>query len=311
MPDVVFIASTAYSGSTLLSALLAMHPAIATVSDVSGTRRSRSMDTFRCSCGERMAACPFWLAVREAMLRRGVHSFDLADFRLGFDYAGRTVRGRLLTGSLGRRWLERARDRLAAGWPGHERRMRAIGVRNRAFAEAVLEVTGRRVFVDASKERLRARHLARYLGAPVRVIHLVRDVRGVVGSTIRHGKRPRDGPAGIARDWRSTHESILRDLAALPADRRTRVRYEDLCRDPDGTLRGLFRFCGVDPEAGPTGTAAGAPTTPHLLGNRVRLSGLGAIHLDERWRDELDERALGAIASAAGPTNAAFYGATE
>ncbi|HXG39651.1 MAG TPA: sulfotransferase [Candidatus Limnocylindrales bacterium] len=310
--EYVFLASTAYSGSTLLSALLGMHPEIATVSDVSGTRRRRTIATYRCSCGELMLECPFWQAVRAAMLGRGVDDFELADFRLGFDYRAASLPGRLLTGPLRFGWVERARDALAGAWPAHARRMRAIGERNRLFAEAVLSVTGKRVFVDASKERRRAAHLARYLGADVRVIHLARDPRGVVESTLRRGKRPEASPVRLARSWASTHESILRDLRRFTPERRILVRYEDLCRTPDAVLAGLFRFCGVDPDV-PVAelVAAGRVPTQHLLGNRMRLDGIGPIRLDERWRDALDDRQAEAILAATAPTYRRLYGVSR
>jgi hypothetical protein len=297
----VYLASSPYSGSTLLSFLLASHPDVATISDVSGRRRAGQMDTFRCSCGERMLACGFWSRLRQQAARRGIADLDLADFQLGFD----TTHSGLLAGIQARslRWpaLEHARDRLLAPL-GVAEAMRDVGARSWALANAVMDITDATAFVDASKERLRIRYLERYLPVRPRVIHLVRDVRGVVESTLRRGKR-NDPVARVAREWARTNDSIEQQLRELPTDRQLRIRYEDLCRDVTGTLRGAFAFMGVDPaaELRPIGAEQ------HMLGNQMRLSAPADVQLDERWRTALDEDHARAILQAAQPVFGRLY----
>jgi hypothetical protein len=193
----VFLASSPYSGSTLLSYLLAAHPRISTVSDVSGRRRAGQMGTFECSCGRLMRECPFWAELREHAARRGLDDLDLADFRLGFDHHAAGPLARVQARSL--RWsrLENVRDAALAPL-GAGRSLRQVGERSWAFANAVLDLEDGDVFVDASKERLRIRNLRRHLPAAPLVLHLVRDVRGVVDSTIRRAKEPL-GAVQIAR----------------------------------------------------------------------------------------------------------------
>jgi hypothetical protein len=304
-PSFVFIASTAYSGSTLLSYLLGAHPEIATVSDVSGTRRADRMADYLCSCQARMLDCEFWASLQSRMHARGFGDFVITDFRLGFDYDGRSLAGRLRTAPIRFAALDSARN-AAVGvvWPGHERRIRAIAARNEAFARAVLEETGASVFVDASKERMRSRYLFRYLNMELKVIHLVRDVRGVVESTVRRGKRGDLSLTGVARAWAKTHRVIIRNLESIPPDHRILVRYEDLCRDPDGELARLFAFCGVDPTVRIEDFRA---RQQHLLGNKMRLDGSSAIRLDERWRDTFTTAEQESIRTAAGSTFERLY----
>jgi hypothetical protein len=281
----VFLASSAYSGSTLLSYLLGTHPQIATVSAASGGRRQSQIDTYRCSCGRLMIECPFWLAVREAMRARGYPHFSLAHFRLGFDRRPGSRVERLRTGSLRWTWAEDLRDAAVAHFGGHGAAMAATGRRNADFATAVMELTGATVFVDASKERMRIRHLAHHLPMPLRVIHLVRDVRGVATSARHHGVTSAAGVDAAARNWNATNRTILRHLADMPPDAHTSVRYEDLCRAPQAVMRQLFVFIGVDPDAA---SLEGSDAEQHLLGNRRRLEAWNEIQLDERWRTELD-----------------------
>jgi hypothetical protein len=297
----VFLASSPYSGSTLFSYLLAAHPRIATVSDVSGTRRAGQMDTFECSCGRRMRDCPFWAELRERAAARGLEDLDLADFRLGFDHHGSGPLAGLRSRSL--RWssLENVRD-VALAPLGTWRSMRQIGERSWAFANALLDMEDADVFVDASKERLRIRNLRRHLPATPFVIHLVRDVRGVVDSTIRRADQP-VAATKVARTWGRTNDSILRQLDELPADHWLRVRYEDLCADVDGVMRRVYRFCGVDPNLPlqPVGAEM------HLLGNRMRLSAPRSVTLDERWRSNITSKEQGAIVRAAGKAFRVLY----
>jgi hypothetical protein len=302
----VVLASTAYAGSTLLSFLLGAHPEIATTSDVSGVRRRGRMDAFECSCQRKMIDCPFWRAVAHGMRARGYADFDLADFGLGFDYFGPGLRSKVLEGSLPVAPLEGVRDLLAGALPGHRSRMRAIARRNRDFADVVLDVAGARVFIDASKERMRVLHLQRHLGPimDLRVVHLVRDVRGVVESNLRRGKKPHLTPAHAARNWARTNEIIVRNLRSVPADRQTTVRYEELCADPDATMAALFAFCGVDPGVRVTDVVA---REQHLIGNQMRLNSLGEIRLDERWRGTLGPPDLESIGRAAGAAYARLY----
>ena len=302
----VFLASNAYSGSTLLSFLLGAHPQIGTVSDVSGQRRERMMSTFACSCGRPMTDCPFWRDVAAEVGQSGME-FSLANFHLGFDDRSPRWLGNARVRSLGGHAPEAIRDRLFRFLPGDERHMRELGRRNAAFAAAVLNVTGASVFVDASKERLRARYLQRYVDPELRVIHLVRDVRGVVESTLRRGKL-RISASDAARRWARTNSAIMRSVKTVDPDRRLLVRYEDLCTDLLGTMRRLFAFCGVDPEVDVSRIVS---REQHLIGNSMRLAGVGEVRLDERWRTTLTPDDLRQIATSAGPLHAALAADTK
>ena len=295
------LASSPYSGSTLASFLLASHPRVATISDVSGTRRVGQMDTFRCSCGELMSTCPFWAQLRERAAQYGIADLDLADFRAGFDAAHRGAFARIQARSL--RWpaVEHLRDRALAPL-GVAEAMRAVAARSWGLANAVMDIANAEVFVDASKERLRIRYLDRYLPVRPLVIHLVRDVRGVVDSTLRRAKR-NDPAVRIARDWARTNDSIDQQLRELPVDRQLRIRYEDLCRDVIGTLERAFAFMGVDPHE---------PLQPigqeqHMLGNQMRLSEPAEVQLDERWREALPDDVMRAVLRAARPVFGRLY----
>jgi hypothetical protein len=287
-PVFVAIETSAFSGATLLAFLLGAHPQIATVGEMNGLIARENPDTYLCSCGQNIKACPFWDSVGAAMRRRGL-AFDVAHFDTEFDLGGPRPIQYLRRGSFRNNSVDAMRDALFRAWPSERHRLQALAARNMAFIESVLEVTDKRVFVDTSKDRLRLNALRRYTSLDVRAIHLVRDVRGVVASRLRRGASIDAREA--AQQWARLHQRLQINLGVLSADRRIRVRYEDLCQDTRGTLQRLYRFCGVDLDVQ---TADHRSIPQHIVGNAMRLTDLPEIRADERWRslltkDQLDE----------------------
>jgi len=77
------------------------------------------------------------------------------------------------------------------------------------------------------------------------------------------------------RQWRDTNETILVDLAGLPAEDWCSIRYEDVLRDPATSLAELCAFAGI-----PFGEAMQALANAPLRWSRYTLS---APH-PEKWR---------------------------
>lgn len=311
----VSIATTSYSGATLLAMLLGHHPGLATVGELNGIIAAEDPAAYRCSCGRLILECPFWARVTARLAAAGT-AFDVRTFDLDFDLGGPRLVRRLRTATLGAAALDRARDAVFLAWPAERAAWRRRAARNEAVIRAVLAETGASVLVDSSKDPLRLEALRRFSGLDVQAIHLVRDARGVVASRLRRGVPVSPGEA--ARQWARQHARIERRLTSLPPERRIRVRYEDLVREPDRTLRRLWAFCGLDAAAVPPGSATAAatgaaaspaPSEQHVLGNAMRLDPVADIRLDERWR-ALPRESLLAIEQVAGRAQRRFgYGA--
>ena len=72
----LYVVGTSFTGSTLLSFLLNLHPQIVSVGECDPNFSNWSdPNEFPCSCGRTLAACPFWTAVDEEMAERGLR-FD-------------------------------------------------------------------------------------------------------------------------------------------------------------------------------------------------------------------------------------------
>ncbi len=290
----VFIAAQSHSGSTLLAFLLGTHPEIATIGEMTGLIPTVDPNEYLCSCGQKIKECEFWRAIASVMQTKGFQ-FEVANFDTSFELGNHRVIRRLRSGSLRSNTLEAIRDTIFRAWPGQTYQLRELAARNKALAEAVLEVTGERVLVDSSKEHMRIKYLLRYSDLDIFVIHLVRDVRGVATDHLYHMSARR-----TARSWVNRNKNIPRQLAALPDNRHIRIRYEDLCQDTQGTLERLHRFCGVEPGVVVTDFRS---VPHHIVGNKMRLCSSSEIKLDERWKRELTKDQLKEIDRVAGAMN--------
>jgi hypothetical protein len=208
-------------------------------------------------------------------------AFDPGQFDTRIQPEDARLSGRLMTGSLGSSWLEDVRDHLLSIWPGGAERLSELIARNTALASVILNVTGKSVFFDASKYPIAIRYLRRDRAVDLRVIHLVRDVRG---ASLSRRKTGQPDWSKAVRSWVRGNRTIERQLRRCPAGNWMRIRYEDLCREPQQTLNRLFEFCGVSPHNLDDSYRTAAH---HIVGNRMRLQHRGQIAIDESWRDAL------------------------
>jgi hypothetical protein len=129
--DVLYIAGTARSGSTVLAALLGTAPGVLAAGELTYFFRDVYLEERPCSCGATTAACPLWTTVRE---RCG----------WGLDEA------RALNGLTRRIDAHRSLPRLAARLVP-DATLRRYGAATGELFGALREITGTRVVVDSSK----------------------------------------------------------------------------------------------------------------------------------------------------------------
>ena len=267
----LYVMGRGHSGSTILGILLAGGAAVESLGEiVSGLERYEAGEP--CGCGAAMRDCPFWSGVRRRFEAEGL---DWAEF---------AALSRWQTDV--RRWPA---TRLAA--MDEPKRVR-LATMTEALARAVAAESGKPHVLDSNKEVARALFLLRYLPA-ARVIHLVRDPRGIQRS---HHWRITGSDHGIKfmrRHWRSagaigrplllllaaaswTAGNGLCELVARAApDRVLRVRYEDLRSDPAGTLRRIGATFGLPLEDVARMVERGEPVPVghNVGGNHVRYEG--------------------------------------
>jgi hypothetical protein len=290
----VYLTSPPFSGSTLFSFLVNMHPQVATVGEMTGLIQGADARTYMCSCGQLISSCDFWDRVSRRMETKG-YEFSPTAFDTRITLGQSMALRRLLDGSLGSNSLEDMRDRMLTFLPRQHRRLRYLVSRNKALATAILECTGKSVFFDASKNPALIKHLCRDPEVDFRVVHLVRDVRGT--SLSRRKNKGETNWEKSIKHWVRFNSAIERQLARLSSDRWLRIRYEEVCESPLTTMTAFFAFCGVEPY---DFSRDFQQVEHHIVGNRMRLGAVGQIRLDEKWRSELTKRELDAAARVAG-----------
>lgn len=278
-PTLVYIASPSYSGSTLMTFLLASHPEAATVGELKAAGIG-DVDRYDCSCGARIRECPFWRRVLGEFERRAA-SLDLADFGTHFCRRGSPLVDRLLRARVRSLAFEAIRRLGLRVLPEGRRAHREILDRNRLFVEVVSGLKSARTFVDSSKDPNRLQYLLWAGYWPVKTLYMIRDGRGTTVSYMRHTGVPMEVAAS---EWRDTVMECDRVIARLARDTWLTVPYEKLCRDPERTLDRAFRFIGLDPAQA---TRDFRSIEQHILGNAMRLGSNSEIALDERWRATL------------------------
>lgn len=292
----VFLTSHAFSGSTLTSFLMGMHPEIATVGELTGPARRLDLQTYPCSCGKLFQQDPFWQDVATAVNQYGL-PYSLNNYLdTRFELSSNALGQRLLAGSFRSNALEQLRDSVVFTlWPGKLAQLKEQARRNELFARAVLDVTGKSIFLDTAKDPMRIRYLPLAPNIDLHVIHLVRDVRGVVASI--RSRHPDTNVETAVRSWIAREKNINRLLETIPTNRQIKLNYEELVTDTLPTLNKLLAFVGAQPLE-TLGDYREAEH--HILGNRMRKRQSSEIKLDEKWRTALSTEQLQTISRMVG-----------
>jgi len=283
--------------------LLNAHPQIVSVGETSikpKIRRRGDGATQKCSCGVLIAECAFWQEVFQRVTGAGypfsADTWD-NDYRLAHPLANR-----VLSRDSSYKPLRVLQHWSADHLPIYRGRVARTDRVNVEFIRAVLQTAHASVFVDTSKHVLRLCRLMAQPALDVRVVTLVRDVRGYAASAKRRGLSIMDA----ASTWRKDQEAIADVTSHLPQDHKFLLRYEDLCTETDRTLRELYRFCSVD-EIEPVTSLQSEDH--HVIGNAMRFQGSITPRLDETWRSRLADDEQRQVLGVAGPLNRRFgYG---
>jgi hypothetical protein len=203
--------------------------------------------------------------------------------------------------------------------PGFRRRLdEYTGILTALYA-AIRTVSGAEVVVDSTKRPSLAYILRRAPGVDLRLVHVVRDPRGVVYSWTKQVRLPegaapqpymnRRSPRQISRRWVTVTlmTAMLRRLGVPTVV----VRYEDLVREPDAALRRIAALStgGPEPDLSTILTSAGLRVgeSHSVAGGRVRMrTGPMALRLDEEWRTALPASLRRFVSAATWPVRRRF-----
>ena len=292
--NVLYIAGWGRSGSTLLDRVLGQIPGFVSVGEVREMWKSGCIENRDCGCGRPFKECPFWNAV-------GIEAFGGWD-NLDLDEVIQLRYG------LDRAWVTPALG-LPAKTPGLSRRVeRYVDLLIRLY-RAIHEVSGAQVVVDSSNLASHALLLRQVPGINLKIVHLIRDSRGVAYSWTKSVPRhvtaeatrymPRYNAFASSLRW-SMYNLLASSLQRFDLPERS-IRYEDLMKAPVREVSALADFAGVTPPdlsfMSDESVTFGIGHT--VDGNSMRFR-LGEVPLrkDEEWRTKMsstDRRTVTAL----------------
>lgn len=293
---VAFVGGVGRSGSTLLCRMLHRLPSCVHVGEVCYLWRRGILENLPCSCGEPFLDCPFWTEVGQV----GFGGWDQVD-------AAGAERKRLALSA--RKELYRA----AAGRPsGRPDDLAAYTDLSRSLFRAVRAVSGRSVIIDNSKIASEAYLRLRTEGLDTKVVHLVRDSRGVTHSRskevpredIENRQMARVAPGKTVARW-LLFNALLTAICRRGGER-TLLRYEDFVADPGTQFRRVVAFLGITVDADDLSFLNGDEVDligDHgIWGNPMRLRmGTQRIRLDEEWRSKMSAATKAKVTAASLP----------
>lgn len=287
-PTVIYIAGSGRSGSTLLERIIGSMASFVNVGELIDVFRRVAGQDELCGCGVPFSACPLWTAVGDRAF--GGWSRQVVDDMLRLQL--RVARQRYIP----------ALAVPAAARRGFARDLAEYGQVYAAVYAAILGQSGADVVVDASKWAAQALAVGRSPAIDLRVVHLVRDVRGVAFSRAKTGlSRPHGGrsvttmdngtPLQTAVVWAADQLEIEIVRRVLP--RTVALRYEDLVAQPVREISQALTALDLDLTAGQLAQLAEIchdgcvelSSSHGLSGNPSRFrNGRQPLRADEQWR---------------------------
>jgi hypothetical protein len=278
---VAYIAGYGRSGSTVLDIALGQHPAVMGSGEIAALTRHVWVQNEYCACGSPIRDCPCWNEACEQWWR-GLGS----NFVLDYSLLQRKFEGLSM--------LARSSSGIGLGRPFGQ-----YSIHTKRLFDTILSRSNKQVLVDSSKLPGRAMALAEIPGIDLRVIHLVRDGRGVAWSLLKSYER--DARSGLQKEIKpkSAIRTALRwsavNLAVEYLSRRKgpaavmRVRYEDFASEPASTMQQIGSFLELDLSQIGSSLQIGASMEPghQVAGNRLRMSGSIALKKDDSWRTRM------------------------
>jgi hypothetical protein len=285
---VLYIGGFGRSGSTLVERILGQLPGFCSAGEIVFLWQRGLIDGQLCGCGTPVPECDFWTRVGKTAFG----GWDQIDPHEMLALQKRVDRNRYIPSMVAPRLRPAAQADFERYTDVLSRLYRGIG-----------EVAGARVVIDASKHASTAFLLRKVPNLDLRVVHLVRDSRGVAYSWTKEIKKPevtsgddafmpQYSPSSSGRQW-VAYNLLFDALGAI--DKTMILRYEALMAEPRAGLERILAHADepVTPESfaflGEGYVDLGCDHT--VAGNPMRFhQGRLDLRLDQAWTTKLPER---------------------
>jgi hypothetical protein len=271
---VLYVVGTHRGGTTITGRLIGALRGAAFVGEVHRLIDQALPYNQRCGCGREHDRCPVWSRVVPEIL-------DLAPLPTLKSWL-RDVSPMTGTASAARR-LDR---RLRSG-----DRPPYADVLAQLYS-SLASVVNARVLVDTSKLPADARLLAHLNTVDGRLLHVVRDPRGMAASSLRRQSTKRSASVVFRSGvfWSRRHSAALRVSKHFERSRTLVIRYEDIVSHTQATLTTIASFLGLEAPPVSLVSVNGEVALPeaHTPGGNGRFRGTNVtVEPDERWHARL------------------------
>lgn len=300
-PTVLYVGGWGRSGSTLLECVLAEAEQTVALGEVVWLWERGLARNELCACGEPFHDCPFWTEVGRVAFG-GWHRVDPARMASLKDAVDRQ-----------RRMVHSVRRRPGAAF---RTQVRDYAGHFQQVYRAAAAVSGARVVIDSSKEIPTALALSHLDDLDLRVLHIVRDSRGVAYSWSKVVERPEAGgePMPQFSPVKSTALWLSGNLTVVGLTHRgvplTRLRYEDLVAAPTHSIEQAWRALDLPGRADVPmvdATTVELHPTHSVAGNPMRFrTGLTQLRRDDAWRTAMPPRDRRLVTAMSYPVLKAF-----
>ena len=286
--SVLYIGGMGRSGSTLLERLVGQLPDVCNLGEVVSLVRRGIVANERCGCGDLFHDCPFWTQVGDVAFG----GWDAVDVDR-MDFLLRRVDDVRYTPLMLLPRAGRAFDR---------RRGEYTEFFHRLYGAAA-QVSGATVIVDSSKKTSLVYALSHEPRLKLRLLHLLRDPRGVAYAWTKVVQRPeisdrveympRFNTTYMSALWNG-HNLLLAALRLRKVQTLTKT-YEQFVTDPGATLADVANLLEL-PAAPVDFVSADGRTvelrqTHSVAGNPMRFqSGTITLRYDDAWRAKMSTR---------------------
>jgi hypothetical protein len=263
---VITISGTSFCGSTMLSAILGMHPEIVSGGEaLSLVRHSIERPNAKtCACGEAIDDCAFWSPVKKSWLARTKQK-DLRRF-YNLIHSHEHIRHMYS--------IANPANRAGQDYEEYQFFLEVL-------YSALQESSGRPVVVDSTKRPGHQLLAGLNPAFDLRSIHLIRQGESVISSHLKHkGKHKSFSAFGrfyqvirVGFFW-SVVNRMSEQAAAWSGSDLLRIRYEDFVTDPADHLRRIGHHADLNFDALADSIASGQIITfGHELGNPISRKG--------------------------------------
>lgn len=259
--ETILIIGQGHSGSTLLDSILDMHTSVIGVGELFRYKRAVLRGEL-CGCGKSVSECSFWRCV---LNNAGEVSMPLVYQTTG-DFLRNT-----------NKYVS-----MEQGTPALVHTQNFFDEHVRMY-DAIRFCAKKTIIVDSSKSPDKAALLINHGMKNVRIIHLVRDGRGVAYSYVKKTGKPF---LQFAREWFMTNVKVLIVHRRYPDVPYLRIQYARLAAHPEETIRQLVSWYGASFEEH---MLSFREKPHHQIGGNVKLKKKtdDTIRFDDAWKREI------------------------